>query len=358
MKNRIIGIDVARAFAIIGMILVNFKMIFGQQGSSWLINFTSLFEGKAAALFVILAGVGIAFMTNTAVKNNDKVKLRQARIKIYKRALLLFIIGLSYIVIWPADILHFYGIYMLLTILFLKGKTLHISLGIFGCLLLYPTLMFWIDYDTGWNFKDFSYIDFWTVNGFIRNLFYNGFHPVIPWTAFMLLGLWFGRQDLTNGKFIKRTFIISLVVAIGMQFFSKFLIYFLSGGNETIITELAPVLGTSPMPPLPIYLFSSSSIALCVICGCIWFAKSMRNSLIIMVLKSTGQLALTFYVAHIIIGIGVVELLTTTKLGMFSIEFSVIYAIVFSILCMGFAIVWLRYKKQGPLEWILRKLTD
>lgn len=358
MKNRIIGIDVARAFAIIGMILVNFKMIFGQQGNSWLIDFTALFEGKAAALFVVLAGVGIAFMTNTAVKNNDEVKLRQARIKIFKRALLLFIIGLSYIMIWPADILHFYGIYMLLTILFLKGKTSHIIIGITSCLLVYPILMFWIDYDTGWNFNDFTYLDFWTINGFIRNLFYNGFHPVIPWTAFMLLGLWFGRQDLTNDKFIKRTFIISLFSAIGMQFFSKFLIYFLSGGNETIITELVPVLGTSPMPPLPIYLFSSSSIALCIICSCIWFAKRIHNSFVIMVLKSTGQLALTFYVAHIIIGVGAVELLSTNVLGMFSIEFSVIYAIVFSILCMVFAIVWLRYKKQGPLEWILRKLTD
>ena len=357
MKNRIIGIDVARAFAIIGMILVNFKMIFGQEGDSWLLGFTKLFEGKAAALFVILAGVGIAFMTNTAVKNTDEVKLRQARIKIFKRALLLFIIGLSYILIWPADILHFYGIYMLLTLFFLKGKTHHIIFGILACLLLYPAFMFWIDYDTGWNFKDFTYLDFWTINGFIRNLFYNGFHPVIPWTAFMLLGLWFGRQDLTNEKFIKRTFIISLFAVIGIQLFSKVLIVFLSGGNETIITELAPVFGTSPMPPLPIYMFSSSSVALCIICGCIWFAKRMQHSLVIMVLKSTGQLALTFYVAHIIIGIGIVELLSTTALGMFSIEFSVMYAIVFSVFCMAFATIWTRYKKQGPLEWILRKLT-
>lgn len=358
MKTRIIGIDVARAFAIIGMILVNFKMIFGQQGDSWLINFTTLFEGKAAALFVILAGVGIAFMTNSAIKNKDNTKLRQARIKISKRALLLFIIGLSYIVIWPADILHFYGIYMLLTILFLKRKTEHIILGILGFLLLYPILMFFVEYDTGWNFNDYSYTDFWTVNGFTRNLFYNGFHPVIPWTAFMLLGLWFGRQDLTSEKFIKRTFFVSLFVVIGMQFFSKFLIYFLSEGNEIIITELAPVLGTSPMPPLPIYMVSASSIALCVICGCIWIAKRMENSLVIKILKSTGQLALTFYVAHIVIGIGIVEVLSTTALGMFSIEFSVIYAIIFSVLCMVFATVWTRYKKLGPLEWILRKLTD
>ncbi|WP_430412561.1 DUF418 domain-containing protein [Kordia sp.] len=357
MENRIIGIDVARALAIIGMILVNFKMIFGQEGDSWLLNFTALFEGKAAALFVILAGIGIAFMTNKAIQNNDKVQLRQARIKIFKRALLLFIIGLSYIIIWPADILHFYGIYMLVTLFFLKGNTRHIIFGILSFLLLYPVLMFFIAYDTGWNFNNYSYTDFWTINGFVRNLFYNGFHPVIPWTAFMLLGLWFGRQDLNNEKFIKKTFIVCVLIVIGMQLFSKALIYILSEGNEKIITELAPILGTSPMPPLPIYMISSSSVALCVICVCIWFAKRMQHGLVIKILKSTGQLALTFYVAHIILGIGIVELLSTKALGEFSIEFSVLYAIVFSSICIAFAGIWTRYKKYGPLEWILRKLT-
>ncbi|WP_298424584.1 DUF418 domain-containing protein [uncultured Kordia sp.] len=358
MKNRIIGIDVARALAIMGMILVNFKMIFGQDGNYWLQSIVSIFEGKAAALFVILAGIGIAFMTNKAINTNDEIKLRLARIKIIKRARLLFILGLSFIIIWPADILHFYGIYMLFTLLFLKGKTHQIILGILGFLLCYPVLMFFIEYDTGWNFKDYSYTDFWTINGFIRNLFYNGFHPVIPWTSFMLLGLWFGRQDLNNEKFIKKTFFVSILIVIGMQLFSKILISILSGGNETIVTELAPVLGTSPMPPLPIYMVSSSSVALCVICSCIWFAKRMQRGLVIKVLQSTGQLALTFYVAHVIIGIGAVELISTTELGMFSIEFSFIYAIIFSILCMVFAIIWTRYNKQGPLEWVLRKLTS
>ncbi|MFQ3305902.1 MAG: hypothetical protein ACI9K4_000967, partial [Polaribacter sp.] len=30
----------------------------------------------------------------------------------------------------------------------------------------------------------------------------------------------------------------------------------------------------------------------------------------------------------------------------------------FSLLCIVFAVVWRTYKKQGPLEWIMRKVTD
>ena len=55
MKNRIIGIDVARALAVIGMIIVNFKVVLGENGLSWVKLSASAFDGKAAATFVVLA---------------------------------------------------------------------------------------------------------------------------------------------------------------------------------------------------------------------------------------------------------------------------------------------------------------
>jgi hypothetical protein len=57
----------------------------------------SVFDGKVSATFVVLAGVGIALGTNSAIRNNDLSRLRMAQIKIAKRAMLLFIIGLSYV---------------------------------------------------------------------------------------------------------------------------------------------------------------------------------------------------------------------------------------------------------------------
>ena len=63
MKERIIGIDISRALAIIGMIIVNFKIVIGEKGLSWVKLFACTIEGKAAATFVILAGVGLALMT-------------------------------------------------------------------------------------------------------------------------------------------------------------------------------------------------------------------------------------------------------------------------------------------------------
>lgn len=358
MKKRIIGIDVARALAVIGMIIVNFKVVFGENGDSWLKSFAHLFDGKAAATFVVLAGIGLALMTNSAIKEQNQEKLKRARKRIIKRAIFLFVVGLSYIWIWSADILHFYGIYMLVTLLFISSPPKTILIGSIGLMLLYPILIMLFEYETGWDFAVLEYTDFWTFNGFFRNLFYNGFHPVLPWTAFMLFGLWYGRQNLHDDRFIKKSLWVSLGVFITIQALSIGLIQFISKGSPKAIEGLTPLLGTEPMPPMPIYMINGISISIVIISFCILLAKRYEKSKIINALNKTGQLALTFYVAHVIFGMGIIEEIGSLKLGEYSIEFSVVYALVFSLLCILFAEIWLRYKKSGPLEWVMRKLTD
>jgi len=358
MKQRIIGIDVARALAVIGMIIVNFKVVFGENGLPWVRAFASVFDGKAAATFVVLAGMALALMTNSAIKNNDQAKLKVARIRIGKRAVFLFILGISYITIWPADILHFYGIYMPITLLLLTRKEHTILTSGISIIVAYPILLIFLNYETGWNFDTLDYEGFWTFKGFMRNLFFNGFHPVIPWAAFMLFGYWFGKQDLHNDKFVKKTFWMSTIIFTIIQIVSYLSISILSEGNQDTALELTEILGINPMPPLPIYMFNGISIAFTVISACIIIAKKFENSFIIDALNKTGQLALTFYVAHVIIGMGIIEVIDPSKIGNYSIEFSVIYAIVFSLLCILFAVIWRKYKKSGPLEWIMRKATD
>ena len=358
MMKRIIGIDVARALAVIGMIIVNFKVAFGNNGNQTLKYFTSLFEGKAAATFVVLAGVGLAFMSNSSIQNRDQQKLHNVRNKIIKRAIFLFIIGVVYLPIWIADILHFYGIYMLLTVLFLTVDKSKILLASGAIILLYPVLMLFFDYDIGWDYKTFEYHNFWTLSGFTRNLFYNGFHPVIPWVSFMLIGLWFGKQNLADEKFVKKSMIVSMCVFVITVIVSKILLYIFSEGNTETLNELSQVLGTSPMPPLPFYMIAGSSFATGIISICILISNKYKEHFIIQVLKRTGQLALTFYVAHVVIGMGIVAVLNPENMGSYSITFSFTYALLFSFLCIVFAYLWTQKKEQGPLEWIIRKLTN
>ncbi|WP_420601256.1 DUF418 domain-containing protein [Flagellimonas sp.] len=357
MKERIIGIDVARSLAIIGMVIVNFKIAFGDHGNPLLKSFVQLFEGKAAAIFVVLAGIGIAFMSNSALANNNLSKLKSTKTKILKRALFLFVIGLLYIPIWEADILHFYGIYMLVTLLVLGRSSKMVFWSGLSLIFIYPLLLSVINYDTNWDFQTFEYSNFWTANGFLTNLFVNGFHPVIPWAAFMLIGLWYGKQDLSNSKFLSRSIWISLSVFVTTLVLSKLSIFILAEGNPVTENDLKQILGTSPMPPLPFYMLASGSFSIFVISICIIFSRKFDKNPIIQLLKKTGQLALTFYVAHVVIGMIAIYLIDPAKMGSYTITFSFLYALAFSALCIFFAHFWTRFHKVGPLEWVMRSIT-
>ena len=354
MNSRIVGIDVARALAVIGMVIVNFKVVLGEEGQNWVKLLASVFDGKASATFVVLAGVGIALGTNSALRNNDLIKLRMARTKLAKRALFLFVIGLSYMVIWPADILHFYGVYMLFTLLLITSKPQRILMWAAAVILTYPFLLYWFDYETGWNLDTLEYLDFWEFGGFLRNLFINGFHPVLPWVSFMLIGFWYGKQDLKSDQFLKKAIGVSSVGFIGIQFLSYFSIRILSNGNEETLSDLSEIIGTNPMPPLPIYMINGIAIAILVISLCILLGKNYATNKVVVALNNTGQLALTFYVAHVVLGMGLIEAVSPSKMRTYSIEFSFGYALVFSLLCILFANLWLKFKPHGPLEWIMK----
>ena len=356
LKQRIIGIDVARALAVVGMIIVNFKVVLGNSGSTWVEAFAGIFDGKAAATFVVLAGVGLALMSNSALRDRDGQKLRTVRIRIAKRALFLFIVGLSYITIWPADILHYYGVYMLVILLLLTSSERVILLSALALILFYPLLLGFYDYETGWNLETLEYLDFWTLNGFFRNLFINGFHPIIPWTSFMLVGFWFGKQPLSNDRFINMAFWISSSAFVVIQVLSHFAISFLPGGNSEMAEEWSVILGTDPMPPVPIYMLNGMAISISVISGCIIIGKRFPANSLVVALNRTGQLALTFYVAHVILGMGMIEAIDPERLGAYPIEFSVVYALLFSILCVVFAQYWLKKRTNGPLEWMMKKI--
>jgi uncharacterized membrane protein YeiB len=129
---------------------------------------------------------------------------------------------------------------------------------------------------------------------------------------------------------------MNTIIFIAIQVVSYLTISTLTQGHQKAALELIEIFGTKPMPQLPIYMFSGIAIAFAIISACILISKKFENNFIIDALNKTGQLALTLYVAHVIVGMGIIEVINPLKIGNYSIEFSVGYAIVFSLLCILF----------------------
>ena len=53
-------------------------------------------------------------------------------------------------------------------------------------------------------YQDISYEGIATPAGFARNLFFNGWHPVLPWLSFLLFGMVLGRLELGRWLFRRR----------------------------------------------------------------------------------------------------------------------------------------------------------
>ncbi len=353
------GFDFARTLAIIGMILVNFKIVMNaDQGSELLMTAISLLEGRASAIFVILAGVGITLMTNKARLTENSFIIRKKRISLLKRSFLLIIIGLLYSPIWPADILHFYGFYIAISAFVFTAENRTLLIYASGFIIGFVLLLFLIDYETAWNWNTLTYDNFWTIKGMIRHIFYNGFHPVFPWASFLFVGLWLGRLDLNDFNVRRNLIIGSMIIWILTELLSYNMIHLLlSIDLKSIYPEtITSLLSTKPMPPMPQYIFASGSLAVLIITLSTSLCLRFNDNFLINVLCKTGQISLTLYVAHVIIGMGFLE--SINRLENQSIDFSVISSLIFALCSVIFAQVWVSKFGTGPLERIFRKYAS
>lgn len=359
MKQRVTGFDLARALAVFGMVIVNFKIAMNAEtGNLLLTSFAGLFEGRASALFVILAGVGVTLLTNKARESSDRSFVLKNRLSLIKRGLLLIVIGLVYTPIWEADILHFYGFYFLIAaaVFMVKDKALlFISATI---MLTFPVLMVFFDYEQNWNWSTLTYENFWSFDGMVRHIIFNGFHPVFPWAAFLIFGMWLGRQDLSQTLIRNRLLVGSLITLVVTEC-SFYLIRAVLGDDSALeITseEVTFLFSTSIIPPLPQYIISAGSSAVIVLIGSLYFSERFYECNINKWLYQTGQLSLTLYVAHVIIGMGILE--SIGRLENQTISISLLCALIFCVCGMVYSVVWLKYFKTGPLEWVFRKVAS
>jgi uncharacterized protein len=357
MKQRIIGFDLARAYAILGMFIVNFNTVFGSlTDTSFVGKFLSLFSGNSSSTFVILAGMGIALMTNR--DNYTKEEKQKLKKIISKRSWFLFVIGLLLYIWWPADILHYYGGYMHLAIVILFVPKKYFLWSALGAIIIFHILITIIPYETGWDFNSLTYTDFWTISGFLRNTFFNGWNAIFPWVAYFFAGMWLGKLDWTNFKLQKKIFLIGLglwglTVLIqnyaGMIITNKALMFYITADY---------------LPPFLPFMISTLGFALMLIASFMFIGKKLENNKYAIVFVSTGQMTLTHYISHLTIGMLFFALLLgKSYVGHVSNAvatkpiYILLFAIVYFIFSTLFSKYWTIKFKNGPLETLMRKFS-
>jgi uncharacterized protein len=337
---------------------VNFNFSFGSimTPTNSVGRFLNLFTGNSTAIFIICAGMGVSLMTS---KNGHTVEEKaNLKSKILKRSWFLFATGLLLYNWWSGDILHFYGGYMHVAAFLLFVPKQYYLFGAITAIILFHLLLFIIPINKSWDFTTFSYLDFWTPVGFLRNTFYNGWNSIFPWISYFLVGMWLGRLNWQD-KLIKRNvFIVGLLAFIliqGLRFMVRQQVFNPLWSNY-IMAEYFPAY-------LP-FILVTSAFALMIISSCILIGEEFSTKKIVFALQKTGQMTLSHYVIHLTFGMVLLAALTGKHYtGLLEDErptspiYILAYSLIFYIFSASMSVMWSKKFKNGPLETLMRKIS-
>lgn len=355
-RERLEGLDVARGLAVFGMAVVNFKFVMGLEGSEAgpLGTLAAAFDGRAAAAFVTLAGMGVSLLTRQAREAADAAALSAARRLLLRRAAFLFGLGFLDSFLWPGDILHFYAAYLLAAAALLAAPGWVLPPCAAASILAFAGLFWFLDWSKGWDWEAFTYLGQWRPEGLLRHLLFNGFHPVFPWISFLIGGMWLGRGDLSSKRLRAGLLAGGIAVAVAAEVASPPLMAWAAshGGEEAEWCAL--FFGTQSMPPAPLYIASGGGSALALIALCLEAADRLPGRAL-GVVATGGRCALSLYAAHVLFGLAPIGLLGFDEGRSLGLALS-LAAGFYAAALLG-ATLWCGRFQRGPVELLMRRWT-
>jgi len=195
--GRVVGLDIARCVALIGMFATHVLDTTGEDGVTIV---QQLAGGRASGLFAVLAGVSLALMSgrSTPFSGAERTAVSSG---LAVRALLIAFVGLllGSLETTIAVILTYYGLLFLLGLPFLGLRARSLALLSGAWLVVVPVLSHLLrpflpgpSYATP-NFD--SLVAPWQL---LTELTFTGYYPVVPWLAYLLAGMAIGRLNLSR----------------------------------------------------------------------------------------------------------------------------------------------------------------
>ncbi|MFJ6565241.1 DUF418 domain-containing protein [Streptomyces sp. NPDC091412] len=382
--GRLIGIDLARGFAVFGMYSAHVGPDVTVGGPMGIL--LEMARGRSSALFALLAGFSLVIITGRPHPRTGRHG-RQAVVRIVIRAVILLVLGYALTALdTQVDvILSFYGLLFLsaLSLYRLRARTLALIAGA-GALILPQVL-----YAVRKSIEEGSWADAITAgdplarisntNGIIELLF-TGEYPVLTWMPFLIAGMAVARLDLSCSRIRSRLALTGGALALlgygGSWLALRLVPHALSavaaatdGGSASSAwwsdtvgepqnrTPLAWLLVAAPHSQTTFSILGSTGIALLVVATCLTVADRMpRLTRLATPIAAVGMTALTVYVLHIVALWFFTDVWHVTR-----VEDGTMAALP---VLLGFiagatllATVWTRLFRRGPLEYLLHIAT-
>ncbi|HSK53926.1 MAG TPA: heparan-alpha-glucosaminide N-acetyltransferase domain-containing protein [Jiangellales bacterium] len=371
-RRRLVGVDMARGIALLGMMavhIVSSETAAGTMSTAW-----ALAAGKSAALFAVLAGVGIAFTTGgTQVLHGRRRTAAAAALAV--RAMLIGCLGLLLGSLVPIDtagvILAYYAVLFLLAIplLGLSVRTLVVLTALTAVAIPVASHMV-RGAMTAPELGNPTFADLVGAPGdLVAELTLTGLYPALPWIAYVCAGLAIGRSRLTARGFVMGMTAAGVALAcvssaaswammerlggraqladvamrsMPLDEYTGLLVWGADGTLPTTSAWWLTVL--APHTTTPVDILYTIGVAIAVIGACIivgWVTRSVLRPL-----AAAGSMPLTLYTLHLLL---LVAPFTPDREGTsFLLQVGTL---------LTFATLWGRRFDRGPLEQVVWRVT-
>lgn len=340
--GRIVGLDVARALAVFGMLGAHVGAVpddVQAAPSSWL----GVVNGRPSILFAVLAGISVALLSGRTVPATGDDLVR-ARIRILVRAAWVFAIG-GALEALGTDVDVILGVYALLFVLalpFLRWPPRRLLLAAAVLAVLTPpaTLLL-TQYADAQDAYDTPFV----------SLAVTGPYPALIWWTFILVGLAVGRCDLTTTR-VRGALVAAGAGLAVVGYGAGWLTTQWWAGGQPMIWPLkdtvrpaqshpALLTGAFPHSGTTFEVVGSVGVALVVIGMCLVAADRLPR--VLFPLAAVGSMALTAY------GGGIVAVWAIGTLDYDTNRPWLVYVLIIT----AAATIWRLFLGRGPLERLL-----
>ncbi len=326
--SRVVGVDVARGLAILGMFVAHAIPRFGAG--------ELIVDGRSSILFATLAGVSLGIITGGAhpLERGTRTARRQ---QIALRAIVLFVlgVGLSTLGSGIAIILDYYALMFLgvLPLLFLRVRVLAAIAVVLA--IAAPTLAMAVG-DERPDMNPLRYL--------AQLYLLTGYYPALIWIPFLIAGLICVRSDLTRPR--TQVFMIGLGAAASV----------LGYGAAAVL----PGVTAEEHSGSTAEVFGSGGLAIAIVGALVWVTSPERRTAGRLIrgalwpLAATGSMALTIYTLQIITLAVAADLRDTSG----AIDYPGWPLLIgMTAASIVFASVWRRFLGNGPLERLMTLIT-